>query len=108
MYFCQFLSAENTPFCSSQQQREQKPRISDQIFLSKLYHVAQLEPGGEAAYVSPFLKDTENYLNYFSFISDYLKIYKQKANFIVTNMMANKSQFEHTELYVFVWLPVNY
>lgn len=62
MYFCQFLSAENTPFCSSQQQQEQKPRISDQVFPSKLYHVAQLEPGGEADDVSPFLKDTEIYL----------------------------------------------
>lgn len=110
MYFCQFLSAENTPFCSSQQQLEQKPRISDQIFLSKLYHVAQLEPGGKADYVFPFFKRCWIILfiyydlNYFSVISDYLKICKQKANFIVMNMMPNKSQFEHTEVYVYIFL----
>lgn len=44
---------------------------------------------------------------YFHF-SDFFKIYKQKANFIVANMMANKSQFEHTEVYIFLWLPANH
>lgn len=47
-----FLPAENTPFCSSQQRGGQKPRIRDQIFLSKSYHAAHLEPREEAGYVS--------------------------------------------------------